>query len=229
MAANDKKRQKTLQRKAAKRKQKRQAISRVAHAMRVPSLNKAGEWPVHEVLLSDEWDEEGAIVQILIARRAPTGHIGLGVFLIDLGCLGVKNAIAATTDLVDYQEQRSMIMERQPLAEADLDLCAKIISASVAYAKELGFSPHRDYYKAIKVLGDADPDACDEAIPLGGPEGKPYFFAGPYDNADRVIAKLTKAVGPDGFHYVLPIKPPLNEFGEIDEDEVEFRSSLDSL
>jgi len=55
------------------------------------------------------------------------------------------------------------------------------------------------------VLGDADPDACDVPIPLGGKDGKPFFIAGPYDNVDRIMAKLTRKLGPDGFHFLFPV------------------------
>ena len=54
------------------------------------------------------------------------------------------------------------------------------------------------------VLGDADPDACDEVIPLGK-EGKPFFIAGPYDNVERIMSKLMRKLGPDGFTYIYPI------------------------
>lgn len=219
MAHDAKKRQQKLQRKAAKRKEKRQLVSRVAHIMRAPSLSKAGEWPLREVLLSEEWGEEGALTQILIGRTAPTGHVAVGMFLVDLGCLGVKNADGFVGDVADYDDRRRHIMKSQKMIAADLNLVAKIIREGVGYAKDLGFSPHRDYYKAIKVLGDADPDACDEAIPLGGPEGKPFFVAGPYDDVNKVIAKLTKAVGSGGFHLITPLADP-NAFADfLDEDE----------
>ena len=56
-------------------------------------------------------------------------------------------------------------------------------------------------------MGEANPKACSVPVPLGGPEGKPFFIAGPYDNTDRIIARLTKAVGPDGFHFLAPLGP----------------------
>ena len=76
---------------------------------------------------------------------------------------------------------------------------------AVAYAKELGFRPDPDYRDAMPVLGDADPDACDVQIPLGGKDGKPFFVAGPYDNVDQIMSKLTRKLGPDGFHFVFPL------------------------
>ena len=59
---------------------------------------------------------------------------------------------------------------------------------------------------------------------LGGSDGKPFFQAGPYDDVDRILAKLMKAVGPDGFTYLLPIDDP--EFDDLVEfaprDTIEF-------
>jgi len=42
-------------------------------------------------------------------------------------------------------------------------------------------------------------------IPLGGREGKPFFVAGPYDNVDRIMAKLRRKLGEDGFHFMIPL------------------------
>ncbi|MDH4138206.1 MAG: hypothetical protein OEW09_16040 [Anaerolineae bacterium] len=213
-----KRRQKALQRKAAKRKQK--------HASSKPRLTgrallrSAGHWPLHECLLTKAWQEPGEIVQILVTRRSSTGQIAVGVFLVDLGCLGVKNAFA---DFLDSQREykrglRAEMMTGQAMFKADLNLAAKIIREAIAYAGELGFKPHRDYRDAMLVLGDADPDACDKPIPLGGKDGKPFFVAGPYDNVDQIMAKLTRKLGPDGFTYVVPIGGDEEVF-LLDEDE----------
>ena len=62
------------------------------------------------------------------------------------------------------------------------------------------------------VLGDADPEACDIPIPLGGKDDKPFFVAGPYDNVPRIMAQLEKAVGPGGFNYLVPLGDPRDFF-----------------
>jgi hypothetical protein len=103
------------------------------------------------------------------------------------------------------------------MTKADLNLAAKIIREAIAYAGELGFKPHRDYRSAMLMLDDADPEACDESIPLGK-DGKPFFVAGPYDNVDRIMSKLTRKLGPDGFTYVVPIGGDQEVFS-LDEDE----------
>jgi hypothetical protein len=208
MARNPKKRQKALQRKKDRRKQKKSRFKQFFQPGARRLLRQAPTWPLHEVLLTEEWDKEGAIIQIMVARRSAQDRLAVGMFLVDLGCLGVKNAFARVLESwSEYQDLRREITAHQPLISADLNLAAKIVEEGVAYARQLGFKPNPDYPQAKRMLGEADPGACSVHIPLGGSEGKPFFVAGPYDNADRIMAKLTKAVGPDGFHFMMPVDP----------------------
>lgn len=55
------------------------------------------------------------------------------------------------------------------------------------------------------VLGEADPDACDLEVLVGGSDGKPFFVAGPHDDGKAVIAQLRRAVGPNGFRFLAPL------------------------
>ncbi len=201
-----KRRQKARQRKKAKRKKKRSPLSQLFQSPRA-LLRSSGNWPLHECLVTKDWQQEGNIVQILVARRSPSGQIAAGTFLVDLGCLGVKSAFASLFDTRREYEQklRARITSQQEMIKADLNLVAKIIREAIAYAKDLGFKPDPDYRDAMLVLGDADPDACDTPIPLGGRDGKPFYIAGPYDNVDRIMAKLMRKLGPDGFTYLIPI------------------------
>ena len=200
-------RQKARQRKTAKRKKRkeRRGISLPRFQSGRSLLRASGSWPLYECLLTKEWQKEGAITQILVARRSSSRQIAVGSFLVDLGCLGVKSAFGALPTQREYRQLRDGMTARQSMVKADLNLVSKIIREAIAYAKELGFKPDPDYRDAMLVLGDADPDACDVPIPLGGREGKPFFIAGPYDNVDRIMAKLTRKLGPDGFTFLVPI------------------------
>lgn len=200
------KRQKALERKAARRKEKRRALRPLFFNPRAV-LRQAAHWPLHECLLSKGWQEEGKLVQILVARRSPLGQVATGTFLVDLGCLGVKSAFASLFDSQREYEQRlrRRLTDQMPMMKADLNLAAKIIGESIAYARRLGFEPDPDYREAMIVLGKANPGACDVPIPLGGRDGKPFFIAGPYDDVPRIMAKLERALGPDGFHFLVPI------------------------
>ncbi len=209
-----KRQQKTRQRKVAKRKKRKSRHSPSSPARKSPRaiVRASGSWPLHECLLAKEWQEEGTLVQILVARRSPQGQIAVGIFLVDLGCLGVKAALGNLFESRgEYNRQlRKDVTSKQKMINADVNLAAKIIREAIAYARELGFRPHSDYRDAMPVLGDADPDACDTPIPLGK-DGKPFFIAGPYDNVDRIMSKLTRKLGPDGFHFLAPISPDGDE------------------
>lgn len=206
MARDAKRRQKALQRKAAKRKARKKQMSRLAQRSMAPSLRHAAGWPLHEVLINEDWRDPTTLVTIIVARRSLTGHIAIGNFLVDTGCLGVKNAYGRVVNQVEYEKLLAGAREHQTLVPCDLNLAAKIIREAVAYARTLGFKPNRDHPRALQVLGEADPDACTEEIPLGGEDGKPFYFAGPYDDSARIIKRLIKAVGPDGFRFFAPLE-----------------------
>lgn len=216
MAQNTKKRQKKLQKKNAKRKQKRSIMARVAHATASLSLNQAKDWPLHEVWVTEDWDVPEELVQIVVARKGPRDFIAVAIVLVDLGCLGVKNADGKITTEYEYQQRQSEMASNQTLIPADLNLVAKIIREGIAYADQFGFKPNRDLGKAMKVIGKADPDAYPEEIPVGGSDGRPFFFAGPYDDSKRIIDKLTNKLGPDGFTYVAPAEA----FGDLKVEDV---------
>jgi hypothetical protein len=202
-----KRQEKARQRKAAKRKQDKAARPTLRSLFQNPraALRASASWPLYECWLTKEWQNEGAIVQILVARRSPAGEIAIGAFLVDLGCLGVKSAFGRLTDLKGYREVRDGMRSRQDMVKIDdLNLAAKIIREGIAYADDLGFKPDPDYRDAMPVLGDADPAACDTPIPLGK-DGKPFFIAGPHDNVDKIMNKLTRKLGPDGFYFLVPL------------------------
>lgn len=204
---DQKTRQKSLQRKAAKQK-KLQSRRTVDHIGSQVALRAAAGWPLHECLISRDWKREGELVQILVSRQSPSGSLAAGVFLVDLGCLGVKSAFAKVfRSFTEYEMLRQRLMSTQPLVHADLNLAAKIIREALAYARKLGFDPDPDYREASLFLASADTDACDAQIPLGK-DGEPFFVAGPHDNAKRIMAQLSRTVGLGNFHYLVPISAP---------------------
>ncbi len=174
----------------------------------------AARWPVYEVLLSRGWENVQQIASVLIARRSPmSGKVAAGAFLIDLACLGAKSIqVRLCKDPADYQAGlRAHIAGMQPMAPADFHLAAKIILTGIEYASALGFKPDPVFAQAEPLLYDADPTASDVRVPTGGPEGKPLFINGPYDDVDRIIAQLRRSVGEGNFNILIgsgPDDPP---------------------
>ncbi len=203
MPKNERRRQQWLARKASKRKRSgpRQTLPSTSRG----ALREASHWPLYECLISRRWQEPGELVQILVARSSPDGGVAAAGFLVDLGCLGVKDALSNvffTTG--EYEQFRRTYTGLQPMMKTDLDLAAKVIQEGIAYADRLGFKPNRDYQDAATLLAGADPQACSTPIPLGM-DGKPFFISGPHDNVPKIMAQLDKAVAPGNADFIVEL------------------------
>ena len=178
----------------------------VLAAKPVGGIALAAKWPVHEVLLSDGWEQQAALVTILVARRSPMSNkVAASLFLVDLACLGVKSAqVKLFAGPAEYHVGlRAHALKIQPMLPAEFDLVAKIIATGLEYAATLGFKPDSVFPQAQHLLSGSDPAACATPVQTGGPEGKPLFVAGPYDDPRRIVDQLTRTVGAGNFHYVV--------------------------
>ena len=187
-------------------------------------LKQAGQWPLLECLIAAEWRDTTKISQICVARQSPHGDVMAGAVVIDLGCLGVKNAYAAHFHSAhEYRrEMRALLTKNQDLIACDLDLAAKVIDEAVKYAGSLGFKPNRDLKDVLLVMGETRPENCSTAVPVGGEDGQPFYFVGPYDDPDRVMRILDRKVGRGNYHFIVPLGSPDlfdDEFDEMDEWE----------
>ena len=158
------------------------------------------------------------IGQLVIARFKGGGRVELGVFLLDVYCLGVKNAFySKCTDA-----ELDGLLERFFAGEGEIEKHSgawgrKLVEGAVNYARQLGFAPHRDYKMAARVMGGIDPKSCPDRF-VFGQNGKPLFVAGPHEDEARcqlIMNVLTRKCGVGGFDYLIPIRDP----GDISDEE----------
>ena len=197
--ARSKRREQKL-RKREKTKRLQKARSTAARS-RKERMRRAGRWPLLECRICSGFREKGQ-AQVVIAREGP-GEIAVGVFLVDLGCMGVKDCFALD-DLSPeaYEELTDGLAEMEPFETCDAALAVKVVQTGVEYAAGLGFRPCSDYAEAREIFGDVDPGTCREEIPCGH-DGKPFYVMGPEDDADQILLRLEQRLGPDGFHYLV--------------------------
>lgn len=135
---------------------------------------------------------EIGIGDVLVCRFKSNGRIEVGVFLVDVGCLGVKDAFfIQDVETVFYNEKLPRIYPEgapEPRPGAD---GRKLVEGAVAFACKYGFGPHRDYKKAARVFGGIDPGTSDASFEYGK-DGKPLYVSGPYDDVDRIMSILSK-------------------------------------
>lgn len=148
-------------------------------------------------------DGTGGLVTALVAhRRQHRRGATVCVYLLDVYCLGVKNAMGP--DNLDDQRLRRLTDKafsgyHEPPEPAPIELVRDLVLGAAEYAKTLGFDPHPDFHQARAHLGPWTPPST---ITFGH-NGKPTYISGPYDNPDHIISTLRRAVGRKAFSYTV--------------------------
>jgi hypothetical protein len=158
---------------------------------------------LHETLVSDNLFEKG-IGYAVFSRKLVTGEIAVGVFRLDVFCLGVRTAYANVLDEATYQERIGRTHEQAPLVSIHPTCCRKLVTQCVDFAQNLGFAPHKEYFLARIIFGDVDPHVCPQRFTFGR-NGRPTFIPRAEDDADRcrkILTMLKTICGPDGFDYI---------------------------
>ncbi|WP_240777468.1 helix-turn-helix domain-containing protein [Nonomuraea basaltis] len=151
----------------------------------------------------DEAPDAGAdgMVCVLVARRHNWDRMTVCGYLVDVFCLGVKNAIGP--DVLDDRELRRFreyfFGEYAGWQEAPIELAQHLVFGAVDYARTLGFEPHEDYAPAAEALGKWEGDS---AITFGR-NGKPFYMEGPHDDPGKVLRTLRRTLSDDDFDYVI--------------------------
>jgi len=160
--------------------------------------------PVHECLVPANLFEQG-IGNSVFSRSLPDGRLALGVFLLDVFCLGVKNAFFAVVTRAEYAKRLSSWSPGESLRPMDPACFRKLVEGGVAYAHELGFNPHEDYAVASQIFGDVQGTTCLTSFEYGH-AGKPFYVSGPHETATQVrhiVEQLQRRLGPEEFDFLV--------------------------
>lgn len=149
---------------------------------------------------------------VIVSRHKAGGEFEAGVFLLDVYCLGVKDAFFRefpAGQLDSLHEKMFGVVGKVALTPA----CArKLIEDAVAYANRLGLPPHEDHKQACRVLGGIVAAECGEAFTFGEPKsGKPLYVQGPNDTpafVQRVMNTLQRDRGTGNFDFVIETPSP---------------------
>jgi hypothetical protein len=225
MSIDQKRRQKQLARKAAKRKKilrERRASHGGMDATSMKGLiHLASNSPIHECLVPKGIFDLG-IGDVVISRRMPDGSIAVSIFLVDTYCLGVKDCFFRVASRHELESRIAHLREKEALQRVDPEYAVKLIEGAVAYARVIGFDPHKDYAFVKKIFGTIDPSSCSSEFEFGK-DGKPFYVSGPHQteaDSQRIINILNERFGPGGIDYM--VGGPLGEdLGETEEDEDE--------
>jgi len=144
---------------------------------------------------------------LVVSRFKADGRVEAGFFLLDVFCLGVKDAgFHRFSSVADYQESLldRLFHDEDPVRMTPA-AARKLAEDAVSYARGLGFSPGLDYKKASRVFGGITTADCDEEF-VFGKDDKPFYIQGPSDppaRAERILRALEARCGEGGYHYIV--------------------------
>jgi len=144
------------------------------------------------------------LATIVVAREAPGFKVSACAYMVDVFCLGVKDAfgprIFSRRRLGEFLGEiyRSYA---DPPVPAPPDLARHVVFGAIAHARGLGFEPHADFGSAAGHLSAWEPP--ESPVIEFGRDGKPLYVQGPHDDYRQILRILEQSVGADGFHYLL--------------------------
>ncbi|MFI6449717.1 hypothetical protein [Kitasatospora sp. NPDC050543] len=166
-------------------------------------LEGAPQWMGLDPGASDAEEVRGLVAVLVAADSTRSTKAQVAGFLLDVWCLGVKNALApesmSESRLAGHRGLYFSAFEGR--VQVPADLARALVFGAVAYARGFGFEPEgelaEEFTEAAVLLGEpAGPS------PIGfGRDGKPFFVNGPYDDPEKVLRTLRRVVGDDGFHF----------------------------
>ena len=176
--------------------------------------------PVYQCLMTERLFELG-IGHVIVARKSSAGKIGAGFFLLDVFCLGVKNTFFTVLSEEEFQSALQRVAPNEKVVALEPACASSLIESGVAYARNLGISPHPDYKFTQKILLNLKGgEECPTSFEFGK-DGQPLYVSGPNDSPARqrhILNLLTQKCGANGFHYILPVGGADGGFGEGDFD-----------
>ena len=208
--------QKKLAAKNAKQKLRRRQLALRQSADSTVRLKTADRWPIVTVLVPENLWSSG-IGNLLIARRMPDDHLAIAAFLVDVFCLGVKDAFWKIVTPREFDGLRKDIERLGRLQPVAPDYFAKLVYQAVDYAQSLGFRPHRDFQDAQLLLAGIDPSQCGEEFQFGQ-NGRPLYIRGPSESPERARL-IAHRMDELGGKYVVRIDPAELPIGHETLDE----------
>jgi hypothetical protein len=168
-------------------------------------MAKARSLPIKACYIGKDYQEKG-ITNALIIRQEPGGKFTMGFFLVDLFCLGIKDAHSLchySQDEVKEMLKRAFEESEMEQMEVDPVFFHNLVYGSIDYAEELGIKPHKDFALAEYIL---DPNMVDDGIDdiEFGSEGRPLYVPGTLENPAKVLHALRKHAGAENVDIMMP-------------------------
>lgn len=168
---------------------------------------KARALPVSKCMVNKDW-EESQIANVSVMRKHTNGNVTIGLYRVDLLCLGVKDTVFFfNTPEDEFMTEYSM--ELADFKEIDYALAHNIIYAGHDFALEFDIHPHHNFDVTRFLLEEDDYAVPVIEVPLGT-DGLPHLIVEKPGQFADVLAKLKQYAGEGNYYYTVegPDVPP---------------------
>jgi hypothetical protein len=144
---------------------------------------------------------------LLVSRFKTGDRVEVGIFHLDVFCLGVKGAAYHRfSSMADYQQGLiDFLFSHGNPVRMTPEAARKLTEDAITYAKGIGFSPAANYKKASRVFGGITTANCDEQF-VFGKNGKPFYAQGQSDSpahVEKILRVLEARCGEGGYHHIV--------------------------
>ena len=160
---------------------------------------RARSLPIYKSLVTEDWEETKMATAVVI-RQHVNGNFTLGIYLLDLMCLGVKDSMYRF-NLTPKECDRMINAYRRPLIEADYNTVHNIIYAAHDFAADFDIAPHKSFDVCKYILEEDNDDIPLIEIEVGDENGNPNLMVDASYNYAPVLIKLEAIAGKGNYTF----------------------------
>ncbi len=172
---------------------------------------KARTLPVSKCMVNKDW-EESQIANVSVMRKHGNGNVTIGLYRVDLLCLGVKDTVFFFNTSED-EFLSSYSRELADYEEIDYALAHNIIYAGHDFALEFDIHPHHNFEITRYILEEDDHAVPVIEVPVGT-DGIPHLIVEENGQFPEILAKLKQYAGEGNYYYTIEeqgVPPRLRE------------------
>lgn len=187
---------------------------------------KARNLPIKECWVTKDYKKYG-LANLFVTRQHVSGNVTVGCYLVDIFCLGIKDAFYKyNVPASDYEEVLRITNETEELEEISYEEAHNLVFGALEYAGNLGFAPYEEFKIARYILEEDTDD-----IPLVemefGRNGKPHLLVNTRLEASRYIPALEKHTKGEYSVCILEEEEMFDDFDFLDEDPEDWDEDWD--
>ncbi|WP_205510014.1 hypothetical protein [Longitalea arenae] len=161
---------------------------------------KARSMPVSKCMVNKDW-EESQIANVSVMRKHPNGNVTIGLYRVDLLCLGIKDTVFFfNTSEEEFFEEYSQHLA--DFKEIEYALAHNIIYAGHDFALEFNIHPHHNFEVTRFILEEDDHGVPVIDVPVGT-DGLPHLIVEKAGQFADILAKLKQYAGEGNYYYTV--------------------------